>query len=181
MTPSCGGRLRQLAEGRGRPDHLEAAALDDLVDLARDGDRERELPALAVRADQPKVEEQRLLDRDLVSALVDQIEPLGGPVEDHAEVRADRGDELLGLADQAAQARGGAVRARRAERVGCDRLDVQRTEDDREHERGRRVAVVDDDPVRPAADRLLVERLEQVLRVALAGAHRVVHIADRVA
>ena len=48
------------------------------------------LPVPPVRADQPQVEEQRLLDRDLARLLVDEVEPLARAVEDGAEVGADR-------------------------------------------------------------------------------------------
>ena len=169
MTPSSDGDPRQLAQ-RGRRAHdLEAAALDELVDLARHRDRERELAAPAVRSDQAQEEQQRLLDRDLVAALVDQVEALGGTVEDGAEIRADRRDELLRLPDQAAQLAARLLRLVRREGVRRDRLDAERPQDERQHERGRRVAVVDDDAELPRADRLDVERRQQVLRVALPG------------
>ena len=60
------------------------------------------------------------------------------------------------------------------------RLDAERPEDERHHVGGGRVAVVDDDPEAALADRLDVERREQVLRVALADAGRVVDRADAV-
>ena len=97
------GRLRQVGERRGRAHDLEPAALEQLVDLARDGDRERELAAPAVRADQPQEEQQRLLDRDLAAPLVDEVEPLGRAVEDDAEVGTDGRHELLHLPDRLAQ------------------------------------------------------------------------------
>ena len=59
-----------------------------------------ELAVPAVRAEQAQEEEQRLLDRDLVALLVDEVEPFRRPVEDDAEVRPDRGHEPLRLADQ---------------------------------------------------------------------------------
>ena len=46
-------------------------SVDERVDLARHGDREGELAATAVRADQAQEEQQRLLDRHLVGLLVD--------------------------------------------------------------------------------------------------------------
>ena len=55
----------------------------------------------AVRAEEAQEEQQRLLDRDLVALLVDEVEPFCRAVEGSAEVRPDRGDQLLRLADQA--------------------------------------------------------------------------------
>ncbi len=62
-----------------------------------------------------------------------------------------------------------------------DGLDAERAEDEREDERRRRVAVVDDDPELALADRVLVEGLEQLLRIDLARPHRIVDVADAVA
>ena len=114
-------------------------------------------------------------------ALVDQVQALCGSVEDDAEVRADRVDELLRLADEAAQVRSRPDVPARRERVRRDHLDAERAEHEREHERCRRVAVVDDDPEVALADRVLVERLEQLLGVDLAGPHGIVDVADAVA
>ena len=58
-------------------------------------------------------------------------------------------------------------------RVRGDRLDVERAENLREDERGRRERVVDDDAEAAGADRLHVERLEQVLDVRLGRARGV--------
>ena len=81
----AGRGLRQLGQRGGRPDHLKLAALDQLVDMARDGDREGELALPTVGAHQAQVEQQSLLDRDLACLLVDQEEPLAGSVEDDSE------------------------------------------------------------------------------------------------
>ncbi len=146
-------RLRERLERRRRADDLEAGALDEPVDLARDRHRERELAAVAVRADQPEVEQERELDRHLARLLVDQVEPLARAVEDGAEVGADRGDEPLRLADRRREP----VRARLAvarERVRRDDLDAERAEHERQHVRRRREAVVDDDAEAALADRL---------------------------
>ena len=140
--------------------------------MARDGDREGELALPAVGADQPQEEQQRLLDRDLARLLVDQEEPLAGPVEDDAEVGADRRDEPLRLADRLPQP-GRRLAAVRGEAVRADRLHPERPEQQRQHVRGGGVAVVDHEPVAAGADRLHVEAREQVLRVALAHAGRI--------
>ena len=62
--------------------------------------------------------------------------------------------------------------------MGGDRLDADRADHERQHEGGGGVAVVDDDPEAALADRFGVERVEQVLRVALADARRVGDGAD---
>ena len=156
-----GSRLRQVAERRGRAHDLEPAPFQRALDLARDGDRERELPAPAVASDQAQEEQQRLLDRYLAAALVDEIEALGRTVEDHAEVGADRGDELLHLPDRLSQQRGAGIGPVRREPVRGDRLDSERPEQQRQHERRRREAVVDDEAEAARADRLDVEAVEQ--------------------
>src|SRR5439155_25211177 len=116
--------------GRGA-DHLEAAPLDDPVDLARDRDRERELAAAAVRADQLQEEQQRLLDGDLASTLVDEVQAFDCAIEDDAEARAGGVDDLLRLPDEAAQIRSRAAVPRRREGVRRDHLDTERAEDER--------------------------------------------------
>ena len=54
----------------------------------------------AVRADQAQVEQERLVDRHVLRLLVDEVDPLGGAVEDDAHLGADRADEVLRLADR---------------------------------------------------------------------------------
>ena len=61
------------------------------------------------------------------------------------------------------------------EPVSGHRLDLERSEQQREDEGARRVAVVDDEPEAARADRVGVELGEQILRVALAHARRVGH------
>src|SRR6266550_4481458 len=51
-TGRLGGVLGQLGDARRRSDDLEPGALCHPVDLARDRDRERQLPPPAVRAEQ---------------------------------------------------------------------------------------------------------------------------------
>src|SRR5919108_2744858 len=177
-----GRRLRQRGERRGCADDLEAAALDDSLDLACDGDREGKLAAPAVAPDQPEVQQERLLDRDFARRVVNEIHPLGRPVENDAEVSADRADKALRLADEAPQRRRLAGSNVRRERMRGDGLDTERPQEQRQDERGRRVAVVDDDPEAPAADRFHVEACEQVVGVALAGTRGVAdlpHLARR--
>ena len=64
---SLRGYAREIGERRRRAHDLELRALDELVDLARHGDGERELAAPAVGGDQPQEQQKRLLDRDLSS------------------------------------------------------------------------------------------------------------------
>ena len=82
--------------------------------------------------------------------LVDEVEPLAGLVEDGAEVGADRGDEPLQCARSPARSDSRSASSLGEEAVRRDRLDAERADDERQHERGRRVAVVDDDPERRA-------------------------------
>src|SRR5439155_22932440 len=82
------------------------------------------------------------------------------------------------LADRLAQQRRAAVRAVGRKAVRGDRLDPERAEQEREHERRRREAVVDDEPEPAGADRLDVQAVEQILRVALAHAGRIADIPD---
>ena len=173
-----GGGAGQLGERGRRADHLEAAALDDLLDAARDRDRERELAAVAVRAQQAQEEQQRPLERHLVGLLVDQEEPLARAVEDDAEVGADRADQPLRLVERLPQ-RDDALRAVGGELVRAHRLDPERAEQERQHERGRRAAVVDHEAEAPPANGVHVECREQVLGVALPHARRVGDAADR--
>ena len=63
------------------------------------------LPAAAVRADQAQVEQQRLVDGNLLRLLVDEVDALGGAVEDDAHLRADGAHEVLRLADRLVQRR----------------------------------------------------------------------------
>ena len=59
----------------------------------------------AALAEQPQEEQQCLLDRHLLAALVDEDEPLGRAVEDRAEVGADRRDDPLRVSDACARLR----------------------------------------------------------------------------
>ena len=78
------------------------------------------LPCAPVRREQAQEEQQRLLDRDLVRLLVDEVEPLGRAVEDGAEVGADRRDEPLRLADRLRSRASRVARLLRGERVRRD-------------------------------------------------------------
>ena len=101
-----GRGLGQLGErGRGADD-LEAAAFDEPVDLARHRHRERELADPSVAPDQAEVQQQGLFDGDLPRLVVDQVEALGGPVEDDAQVGSDGSDEAFRLADEPPERRG---------------------------------------------------------------------------
>ena len=135
------------------------------------------LPCTPALREQPYVQQQRLVDGNLVALLVDEVEAFAGLVEDGAEIRPDRRDEPLRVPDRLRQrlAVGELVGE---EPVRRDRLDAERADDEREDERGRRVAVVDDDPEPALADRGNVDRVEQVLRVALPHARRVRDRAD---
>src|SRR4051812_13620543 len=62
----------------------------------------------------------------------------------------------------------------------ADRLDPERPEDERQDVRAGRIAVVDDDPEATVADRLAVERREQVLRVGLTNPSGIADAADGV-
>src|SRR6266700_2501796 len=173
-----GGELGQLGDTRRGSDDLEPGSFRHFVDLARDSDREGELAAPAVGAEQPDQEQQRLLDGDLPASLVDQEEPLGGPVEDGAEIRTDRGNEPLRLTDgfpQRRRAGGGRVGNKG---VRGDRLGTEGSEHERQHVGGGRVTVVDDDPETALPNRGTVERGQQVLRVCLAHAGRIADAAD---
>ena len=163
--PSSGRRATPRAHD------LEAAALDQALDLARDRDRERELAAPPLRAEQAQEEEQRLLDGDLAprsstrysrSAARSKTTPRSAPTRRRGASPA-----------RSTRARSAASVAVGREPVRRHRLDAERPEHERQHERGRRVAVVDDDPEAARADRLDVERGEQVLGVALPHAGRV--------
>src|SRR4051794_8619540 len=176
--PVLRSRLRQVRERRRRAHDLEAAAVEQLVDLTRDGDRERELATLAVRADQPQEQEQRLLHRNLAAALVDEVEALRSPVENDAEVRSDGRHELLDLPDGLAQQCGSRIAAVRREPVCGHRFDAERPEHLRQHVRRRREAVIDHDPEATRPDGVAIEALEQVLRVGLARPRRVRDASD---
>ena len=158
-TPSSAAACVRSASEAGVRIDLEAAALDEPVDLARDRDRERELAACG------RSEPIRRRKRSSACStgtslrlLVDQVEPLGGAVEDDAEVGADRADEPLRLRRSPRAAPCVARRVVARERVRRDRLDAERPEHERQDERRGRVAVVDDDPEAARADRLDVER-----------------------
>ena len=141
------------------------AALDHLLDTARDRDREGELASLAVRAHQPQEEQQRLLDRDLTAPFVDEVEPLGSAVEDDAEVRADGGHELLHLPDRLAQQSRAGVGPVSREAVRGHGLHPEWAEEQRQHVRRGREAVVDDETKTARADRFYIEPVEQILCV----------------
>ena len=105
-------------------------------------------------------------------------EPLGGAIEDDAEVGADAGHDPAGV-DRLELLRRHVLDE---EPARADRLDAERAEDERQRERGGRVAVVDRDAETAAADRLDVEGVEDVLRVALAdarGVRRLPHLGER--
>ena len=65
-------RLRQLGERGRRADDLEPAALEELVDPARDGDRERELPAPGRPSRSAAGRAAAPVERDLLRLLVDR-------------------------------------------------------------------------------------------------------------
>src|SRR5207237_8214445 len=115
-------------------------------------------------ADQSQEEEERFLDRELVTLLVDEEQALARAVEDRAEVGADRGDEPLRMADRLAQGGGGRGRLGR-EAMRGHRLDPERPEEQREDEGRGGVAVVDDESEPARADRVDVELAEQILGV----------------
>ena len=125
------------------------------------------VPLFPSEASRLQEEEELLLDGHLVRLLVDEVDPLARAVEDDAEVGADRRDEPLRLAERLADAVGRARRPLAAVRVRGDRLDAERAEHDRQDERGRRVRVVDDDAEAARADRLDVERPQEVVGVGL--------------
>ena len=135
------------------------SSASELLDAARHCHRERELPNPAVRAEELEEEQQRAVERDLLRLLVDEMQALGPTVEDDAEVGTERSHEPLRLLDELREVRPTLV-ALGDERVRRDRLDPERPEDERQHERRCGVAVVDDDPEVPRADRLHVERVE---------------------
>jgi hypothetical protein len=93
------GRDRgQIGERRRGAHDLEPVARK-AFDVARDGHRERQPSGAVALGNEADEEEERLLHRYLRSELVDQVEPLGGLVEDGAEVGAHGRDEPLRLAD----------------------------------------------------------------------------------
>ena len=114
-----------------------------------------------------------MLDGDLAALLVDEVHPLRGAVEDDAEVGADCGHELLHLTDRLAQERRARIAALGREPVRRDRLHAERPEQQRQHERRGREAVVDNDAEAARADGVDVETPEQVLSVGLAYARRI--------
>ena len=77
------------------------------------------------------------------------MQTLAREVEDRPEVGAHRFDEALACAIDSATRRLASVEVR--ELVGRDRLHLERAEHERQDERRRRVAVVDDDPEAPLA------------------------------
>ena len=171
-----GGRARQVAERVRRADDLERIA-GELIDLVRDRVREGGLAVAAALGEQAHVQQQRLVDRNLAALFVDEVEPLAGLVEDGAEVGADRGDEALGVPHRLRE-RLAVRRLLGEEAVRRDRLDTHRADDERQHERRGGVAVVDDDPEVALANGVDVDRVEQVLRVALPHPRRVRDRAD---
>src|SRR5205807_2416713 len=84
--------LGQVRERGRRTDDLEPASFEQMVDLARDGDRERKLAASSVRSDQAQEEQQALLHRNLAAALVHEIQALGRAVENDTQVGPDGGN-----------------------------------------------------------------------------------------
>src|SRR5919197_390710 len=97
--------------------------------------------AAAVRADQAQEEEERLLHRDLLAALVDEVQPLGRAVEDDAEVGADGAHEPARLRDRLLEPLARAwLLPLGGEGMRRDGLDAERAQHEREHERRSRVA-----------------------------------------
>ena len=156
---------------------ISSVSPGQLVDLARDRDRECGLPVRPAFGEQAHEQEQRLVDGNLVALLVHEVEPLAGLVEDGAEIGTDRRHEALRVPDRLRQALANG-RLLREEAMGRDRLDAERADDERQHERRRGVAVVDDDPEPPLAHRGAVDRGDEVLGVALTDARRIGHGAD---
>src|SRR5439155_20711594 len=111
-----------------------------------------------VRADQPQVEEQCLVDGDLARLLVDEVKALAGPVEDRAEIRSDRRDEALRLADRGRQVTLAADVPLTRECVRRNDLDAERPEHERQDVGRGREAVVDDYPEAARTHRLGVNR-----------------------
>ena len=136
------------------------------------------LPSIAAVGEQAHVEQQRLVDRHLVPLLVDEVEPLARLVEDGAEVGADRRHEPLRVADR--------LRERLARRRAPRRRSRARRPPRRRAGRRRAAARTTRPSSRSrrrsgsARSRISsrVERVEQVLGVALADAGRVRDRAD---
>ena len=153
-------RLRQVGERVRRAHDLEpspASSSTLLVTVTGKASL-----AVAALGQQAHVEQQRLVDRHLVPLVVDEVEALARLVEHRAEVGADRRHEppvrgrSPARASPARRAPRRRSRGRRSPRrpPGRRRAGARRT---------RRVAVVDDDPEAALADRVGVERVEQVL------------------
>ena len=132
-------------------------------------------PLLPIRR---RIEQKGLLDWNLSAALVDDVQPLGGRVEDDAEIGSDRGHELLHLADRFTKQCRSGVGAVGGEAMRGHGFNTEWPEQERQDERRSREAVVDDEPEAPRANRLDVEVVEQVLRVGLPHSRRIADRAD---
>ena len=156
----CGGP-RQGCKRRWRSLDLEIRALHHLLDEARDRDRKRETSLPSVRCDEAQEEQELLLDLHLSRTLVDEVEAFRRAVEGDAEVRTDGRNEPLHLAERLRQSGSGRRRAELTDIcLGRDDLDSEVAEDERDHQRGRRVRIADYDAEPPRADRICVERCE---------------------
>ena len=127
-------------------------------------------PAAASRSDE---QEQRAIDGHLLTQLVDEEQALGAAIEDDAEISSDGRDELPGSIHRGLRADVG-----REEAVDRDRLDSERAEHERQGVRGRRIADVDRNPDAAREHGTGVERVQHILRVALAHARRIGRVAD---
>ena len=128
-----------------RPDDLELRALDERVDVTGSGDRHGDPPGAAGERQEPDDQQQAELGRYGLAVLVDEQQPLGGPVEHDPEIRPHADDDAAGV--DRLELPGPVVGV---EPARADRLDAERAEDERQRERRGRVAVVDRD-AEPAA------------------------------
>src|SRR5207237_777564 len=135
--------------------------------------REGDVAATPIRADQPQKQQQALLDRDFTAALIDEVQPLRSAVEHDAEVGTDGRNELLDLADRLAQQRRAGIAAVGRESVRRHRFDAEWPQQQRQHKRRSREAVVDYEPKAARADRVDVDAGEKILRVCLPYARRI--------
>ena len=170
----------QLGERRRRAHHLERAALDDLLDAARDGDRERELAAVAVRA-------RAGAGRAAASARAAPRAPARRPGR-AARPRGRRRRRGRRRSRRPGASPGRATPAARRRSRGLSEANAcaltastpERAEHERQHERGRRAAVVDDDAeARARGRRRRRAPASRSCGVALAHARRVGDAADR--